>query len=298
MFAARVRRRSAFTLIELLVVIAIIAILIALLVPAVQKVRAAAARTQCINNVKQIGLATHAYHDSTRHLPACTSSTGAPRFGNYQGGILITLLPFLDQQPLYTVAISNTSNTWDGAGAVVNGNYVRCAPMQAYVCPSDPTVQNMWSGAQVNGWMASCYGCNYLLFGPVRAGGNSDAPQYTLGNIPDGASNTIAWAETYSQTNGTGGGNLWAYPGIDWSWQWHPVIGNTRSLGGTAYGLPQFTPTVAQAYKYYAQSAHPGSVVIGIADASTRTVSQGLTQNTWQEALIPNDGNTLGSDWN
>src|SRR5438045_1407271 len=108
MFRARVRQRSAFTLIELLVVIAIIAILIALLVPAVQKVRAAAARTQCINNLKQIGLATHAYHDSTRHLPAESTMTNTPRFGNYNGGILITLLPFLDQQPLYTVAISNT----------------------------------------------------------------------------------------------------------------------------------------------------------------------------------------------
>src|SRR5437764_13669834 len=108
------QRRSGFTLIELLVVIAIIAILIALLVPAVQKVRAAAARTQCINNLKQIGLATHNYHDQKKTLPALTSSTGAPKFGAYQGIILITLLPFIDQNPLFTVAMGNPGNTWDG----------------------------------------------------------------------------------------------------------------------------------------------------------------------------------------
>src|SRR5437868_1396698 len=109
-----VPRRQGFTLIELLVVIAIIAILIALLVPAVQKVRDAAARTQCINNLKQIVLATHNYHDVTKHLPALTSSVTAPQYGNYQGGILVTLLPYVEQQGLFTNAMSNPNATWDG----------------------------------------------------------------------------------------------------------------------------------------------------------------------------------------
>jgi type II secretory pathway pseudopilin PulG len=286
-------------LIELLVVIAIIAILIALLVPAVQKVRAAAARTQCINNVKQIGLATHAYHDQAKHLPALTSSTGAPRFGNYQGCILITLLPFIDQNPLFLSATANVGDTWDG-----NGNpTTRIQSIPVYICPADPTIVNGWNPQQVGGWMGGCYGANQRVFGTVRAGGNCDAPAYTLGNMPDGTSNTISWGEQYCSTGTNGGGNLWAYPGIDWSWQWTPVIANSRSWGyptttNFSYPLPQFTPTQAQANRQLVQSGHPGAVVVGLSDASTRIVNNGISQLTWNYALLPDDGRPLPSDWN
>lgn len=104
--SSRSPARTGFTLIELLVVIAIIAILIALLVPAVQKVREAAARIQCVNNLKQIALSAHSYHDTFHILPpGYLDSQSSPGSGPLVGSLAL-LLPFLEQVPIYNVMIN------------------------------------------------------------------------------------------------------------------------------------------------------------------------------------------------
>src|SRR5215211_3494630 len=98
------KRRTAFTLIELLVVIAIIAILIALLVPAVQKVRDAAARTQCLNNLKQLGLGLHGYHDANKKLPPGQFNPIQTDVPNYNRACWFhVILPYVDQGPLHAM---------------------------------------------------------------------------------------------------------------------------------------------------------------------------------------------------
>src|SRR5262245_7672846 len=127
----RPSRRSAFTLIELLVVIAIIAILIALLVPAVQKVREAASRTQCGDNLRQIIVATHNCNDTFRYMPQFGTNWPRGSTTMRQCSTFWAILPFLEQKPLYDSLPSGSSSS------AFNTLAAKQCPVPVYVCPSD-----------------------------------------------------------------------------------------------------------------------------------------------------------------
>ena len=207
-------RRRGFTLIELLVVIAIIAILIALLLPAVQQAREAARRTQCRNNLHQIGLALHNYHDvydrfvygkggTASFIAATDTARWSANYERRSG--MVSLLPYLDQAPVLDKIDAGDTMAAKGGAAPWNNNYVawRHGQLGALRCPSspDPSPTN-----NAFGWRGIC---NYVFsrgdFLGTAAGSGRDAQQvnglfalrttYGVRDITDGASNTLALSE-------------------------------------------------------------------------------------------------------
>lgn len=196
----RIIRRMGFTLIELLVVIAIIAILIALLLPAVQQAREAARRSSCKNNMKQIGLALHNYHDTFGAFPPAaiwrtgnTVSGGAPR--NYTWIALI--LPQLEQAPLHK-QINFSLPLW---GQMLNGEQIASINIPTLHCPSDPGFQGGANNHGV-GWTnyAGAEGYDWWFRGnhPLSGVFNLNTA-VKVRDITDGTSNTIAVAECSTQ---------------------------------------------------------------------------------------------------
>jgi len=202
--------RPGFTLIELLVVIAIIAVLIALLLPAVHAAREAARRSQCVNNLKQMGLAANNYQstygtyplrNATNVLGNSTGAIAAINWGNWSGQAM--MLPFMEQTPIYNAANFQVNpGTGPGWGAFyVMNTTAREAKIGAFLCPSDGQQLTTGSGIRLN----SYHGSMGTTTQPWHTGGATGVFAHTLAfdvsAVTDGTSNTIMWGEALLGNN-------------------------------------------------------------------------------------------------
>ncbi|RIK81521.1 MAG: prepilin-type cleavage/methylation domain-containing protein [Planctomycetota bacterium] len=324
--------KGAFTLVELLVVIAIIGVLIALLLPAIQAAREAARRGQCQNNLKQIGLATHQYHDVHGQLPPSFVSQTIP---HDSWCIQARLLPYMEQGSIYRGI--NFAASYKDASQVVNGMHISSLKVPVYRCPSEIGADQRIDGSIT--WFPMNYGANlgrWFVFDPetMEAGDGAFAAngEYGFDGVTDGTSNTLAFAEVKawqpylresknpSQANAplptttaevaAFGGDFKSESGhTEWTDARSHQTGMTAvfapntvveySSGGQTYDI-DFTSARegASSAKTYAavtsRSYHAGVVNVSLLDGSVRSVADGIALPVWQALATRAGEETVG----
>ena len=325
------KRNRGFTLIELLVVIAIIAVLIALLLPAVQQAREAARRSQCKNNMKQLGLALHNYHDAANKFPIGTRfSMSAP---NWRVG----LLPYLDQAPLFNTL--NFSVSFLGNGSNAPNSILLNATVAVYECPSSSMVRRPLTTDNSSGMAALDYVgisgaspdpsgrvtgslCGGQTYGDYARTGLLVANEScSVADCTDGLSNTLivgeqsaaigtndyrsryygGWAGCNCNATGIQYNPLSVWP--CWSGGASIALTGTGNLYATGITVVKYssngkTATGGAQYIYGANtmltSSHVGGVHGLLGDGSVRFISDNINLLTLQQISVKDDGSVVG----
>ena len=302
------RARTGFTLIELLVVIAIIAILIGLLLPAVQKVREAASRMKCSNNLKQLALGAHGFHSSMERLPPGYNYNATTDIS--EATWLFFLLPHVEQEALY-----KTANLAQNFGSLPNqNNTISAAMLPLFSCPSDRpgdlalTYYGKGNYAGNGGIGPMTSPANWATASPASTVTTPGVflmnGRTKLTDITDGTSNTAMMSEVL-KTPGDDFRGVMHYP--EGPIYQHNRTPNTSTPDDFRSGLcitSVKAPCVGTYTAYNnrsvimsARSNHTGGVTVGLCDGSTRFVSNSISQSTWQGAGTIANGEVPGSDW-
>ena len=292
-------RVLGFTLIELLVVIAIIAVLVGLLVPAVQKVREAANRMTCSNNIKQIGIGLHNYHSTFSKFPPM--SRYQPRPGTTtsgeqaeKGNLWIYILPYIEQDNVFKLSPFPSPRNPSIDNGATAANAIGAKVIKTYLCPSDGS--NSPAETWGNGWVISNYVANHDAFHNPNDGGWMSAWDSGQGSYqarvtyPDGSSNTLGVNEAYARCKDTG--TLWAHETV--TPDWHAMFNDWNQRGVNSKF--QVMPKNSACNPHLPQSIHSGGINGLFMDASVRFISNSVAPANWAAALTPNGGETLPID--
>ncbi|HEY4261472.1 MAG TPA: DUF1559 domain-containing protein [Schlesneria sp.] len=289
------KSRRGFTLIELLVVIAIIAVLIALLLPAVQQARESARRTQCSNNLKQIGLAIHNYHDSHNRFPPAATDTGLSRSSAF-----VSILPFLDQGNTYQQYDFNLLNT-DPVNLTAVSQRI-----PAYLCPTAPFRRAVpIAGCDTNSRAPGTYAISTGSLTPYGALSTGNANNGAIVNAASGSTGMRDLTDGSSMTL-MGGETAWNF--ADYLFTSTPCSGQIR-WGYTMWSSPYplstsfstlgpFNPKATQGDSSRLgnfRSEHIGVVNMLMCDGSARYISENIDHNLLDSLATRSGGEIVGS---